>query len=184
MKLITLTLAGLLATAAQATPLLNLDPASGNLTGLPGSTVGWGFTLTNTTDFLVVTGASFVPVPLSSFGTFTDFISTGPLLVLGPAPESPTITEAFNAATLSGIGAFHIAPTASGTASGTIVINYALFSVSPNDPNFDPDLDVVLPDGALRAAASVTAATAAPEPATFGLIAFALLLIRATPARR
>uniref|UniRef100_Q01YA9 PEP-CTERM protein-sorting domain-containing protein n=1 Tax=Solibacter usitatus (strain Ellin6076) TaxID=234267 RepID=Q01YA9_SOLUE len=184
MKLITLTLAGLLAASAHAAPLLNLDPISGNLSGLPGSTVGWGFTITNTMDFLVVTGASFVPVPLSSFGTFTDFISTGPLIVVGPAPESATITQAFNAITLTGIGAFHIVPTAAGSVSGTIVINYALFSVSPNDPSFNPDIDLLVPDGALRATASVTAATAAPEPATLGLVAFALLLIRFTPARR
>ena len=81
--LATVFLAGWLAVSAHAGPVFQTDPLNGALFGAPGSTVGWGFTLTNTTDFLVVTGVSFVPAPLSSFGTFEDYLSSGPLIVVG-----------------------------------------------------------------------------------------------------
>ena len=35
------------------------DPANGALTGAPGDVVGWGFTMTNNTDWLIVTQAAF-----------------------------------------------------------------------------------------------------------------------------
>src|SRR5262245_52085410 len=122
-----LSLAGLLATAGQAAVIFELTPPGGAIAGLPGSTIGWGFTLTSTEDFLVVTGAEFTPAPLSSFGSFEDFISTGPLLVIGPAPESPTLTQGFDATLRLGVGAFHLAPTAAGSVSGSLVLHYALF---------------------------------------------------------
>jgi len=170
-------LAGMLTAGLYAAPVLTLAPGSGSLSGLPGTTVGWGLTLANPTDFLVVTGASFTPAPLTFFGSFEDYISTGPLIVVGPDPESPVLSQDFDVAARTGVGAFHIAPTAAGSISGAIVINYALFSRSPNDPDFNPDTDLLVADAALRAPATVSIV---PEPATavlWGLGALGLGLI-------
>src|SRR5262245_53600446 len=72
----------LLCTGALAAPILDLIPSIGTIGGMPGDIVGWGFTLTNTTDFLVVTGADFVPP--SPLGVFNDFIGPN-FIVVGPA---------------------------------------------------------------------------------------------------
>src|SRR5689334_2177161 len=89
---------------AHAAPLLTLSPASGGLSGSPGATVGWGFTLTNTTDFAVVTGTSFVPSPLSSVGTYEDYLGPrGTPVIVGPGPlDSPVYSEPFNSGTQTG----------------------------------------------------------------------------------
>ena len=170
----TLFAACLLAASAQAAVMFQLDPVGGAVAGNPGETVGWGFTLANDTDFLVVTSASFVPTPLSAFGSFEDYISTGPLLVVGPSPESPSVTQAFSVLLRTGVGAFHISPTAKGPVGGSVVIHYSLFSVSPNDPNFDPDVDTLVPDGTLTARAAVDAV---PEPGSFALVGIAALVL-------
>ena len=170
----------------RAAPMLTLSPDASPLTGAPGSTVGWGFTLTNTSDFLVVTGVSFVPTPLSSFGTFQDLLSTRPdLVVVGPSPESTSLSESFNLGVGTGIGAFHIAPTAAGSVSGDIVLNYSLFSMDPNDPNFDPG-SVIVPDGSLSARASVSVASGVPEPGPWGLVmvGIGLVAVRLKGSRR
>ncbi len=57
---------------------LTLDPPSGAIVGPAGSTVGWGFTLTNTSDFAVVSGSDFCVGVLTSpcsntFGTYSDY---------------------------------------------------------------------------------------------------------------
>ena len=50
-----------LAPAAQSATL-TLDPTDGALTGLPGTTVGWGFTFINDTDFALITGTAVLHV--------------------------------------------------------------------------------------------------------------------------
>jgi len=42
----------LLCPVMKGTPLLQLIPSGGALSGAPGAMVGWGFTITNTTNFL------------------------------------------------------------------------------------------------------------------------------------
>lgn len=160
---------------AAASPILVLDPPGGDLVGGPGSTVGWGFSLTNNTDYLVVTGATFAAPP--SLGTFTDFISAFNFFIVGPAPETTTVSQVFNASLFTGIGSFAISPLAlPGThASGQIVVTYDLFAVSPNDPLFDPDTDTLSNGNLLRVDASVIVPSATvPEPATFALVSGAL----------
>src|ERR1700686_1249537 len=75
-------IAGLtLSPAAHGGPIFTLDPPSGGLFGNIGATVGWGFTLSNSTNFLLVDRTDFCvgadatscPVPL---GTYTDFTSS------------------------------------------------------------------------------------------------------------
>jgi hypothetical protein len=142
------------AAAAHAVPTLQLDPVGGAISGAPGATIGWGFTITNSTDFIVVTSATFTGSPP---GTFTDFISAFNFIVVGPSPENSSVSQTFDATTMAGIGSFAISAGAmSGTTSGQIELTYDLFSRSPNDPSFDPDTDTLATDQVLSAAASVT----------------------------
>ena len=87
-----LLLATALALGAQGAVILTLIPTGGNLSGTPGSTVGWGFSISNDTDYLLVSSADFCsgaalpPCPLF-IGTFDDFIAAQhPLdpVVVGP----------------------------------------------------------------------------------------------------
>jgi hypothetical protein len=176
--LTSLMFAGLLAAGAQAAPVFTVIPFGGITGSGPGQTVGWGFTLINLSDFLVVTGSSFTPP--SPLGTYEDYISTGPnLVVVGPAPESSTVTQFFNPTLRTGVGAFHIIASAPiVTIHGTLTIDYALFSVSPNDPNFNPDTDTVVADAILSQPVTVAVV---PEPGSWLLLSAAVpvfLLLR------
>ena len=173
---------GLLLTSAWADPILTLIPADGAISGTPGTTVGWGFTLTNDAHYAVITGRGFCdstssPLPdiclppSPNLGTYTDFAGAQ-FLVAGPSPENTVISQTFDNTALTGIGSFVIDPSASGTASGIIVLTYDLFSVSPNDPAFSPD-DELSSGNYLTAAASVTAV---PEPASISLLGAVLLV--------
>jgi hypothetical protein len=132
-----------LAAPARAAPILTVTPNDGALYGKPGETVGWGFTLTNDDDYLVVTGVEFLPASLP-IGTFVDYLSLK-FIVVGPAPESETIFQVFDPDPdpehTTGLGAFEIDPfaTIGSIAAGSLTLTYDLYPVSPNDPNFDPD---------------------------------------------
>ena len=170
--------AALVIGGTHAAPILTLDPAAGALTGAPGSLVGWGFTITNTSDFLIVTSADFSP--LSSLGTFTDFIGPN-FIIVGPAPESPSVSQAFDAGLLTGIGSFAINPSAliGSLASGLITLTYDLYSLSPNDPNFDPISDGISFGNLLTADASVRVGNGnpIPEPGSLALVVLALVVL-------
>jgi hypothetical protein len=170
----------LLVTPAHAVTSLTLIPPDGAISGPAGTTVGWGFTFTNDTNFAVITGTQFcgagsVPpicLPLSpNLGTYTD-IAGSQFLVIGPSPESPSITQSFNNALNTGLGSFALNSTASGTVSGVIEVSYDLFSVSPNSPNFSFE-DVIANGLFLTSPASVTVGSVAavPEPGTLLLLA-------------
>jgi len=163
---------------AQATVLLQLDPVGGAISGQPGETIGWGFTLSNDTDYLVVTSASF-NAP-SSMGSFTDYISQpSNFFVVGPPPESSTVSQVFDQTLMTGIGSFTIDPTAmiGSVVNSSIVLTYDLFSVSPNDPSFDPDVDTLSNGNLVTATASVSVVpgVAVPEPSTIFLIVLGFL---------
>lgn len=171
-------------------PLLQLLPASGALSGAPGSTVGWGFTITNATNFLVVTGSDFCegavvsPCP-HTIGTYTDFIGAFNFIVVGPAPESAVVSQAFSLPAMTGVGSFQINGTAHAgdVASGQIRVSYDLFRRSPNDPNSDSTVDTISTGNVLTAAARV-AVTGVPEPASLGLVGIALIGVAALKRRR
>lgn len=154
-------LGALFCAQAQGTVILQLDPVGGAISGTPGATIGWGFTLTSDADYLVVTSASF-NAPVSA-GFFTDFISQN-FFVVGPPPETSPVTQAFDPILMTGIGSFAIDPNAptGSIVNNPIVLTYDLFSVSPNDPLFDPDADTLSVGNIVTASASVTVI---PEPA-------------------
>lgn len=159
---------------AHAAVTLQLDPSGGALSGASGTSVGWGFSLSNTENYLVVTSAAFEPP--TSLGTFTDYISAAEnFFVVGPGlGASTTWAQSFDADTHTGIGSYAISPSATPltSASGEIVLNYDLFSRSPVDPNFNPDTDTLSNGNVLKANAAVAVV---PLPAAVWLFGSALL---------
>jgi hypothetical protein len=189
-----------IASQAYADPTLTLDPTDGTLSGTAGQTVGWGFTLDNSADFLVVTGSQFCGsgstppfcnTPSPTLGTYTDL--AGPqFLVVGPTPENPSLTQAFDNTLQTGLGSFAIDPAATpgSSVTGSIDLTYDLYSVTPNAPNFDPNADLISTGNFLVAGATVnvTSPTSVPEPGTLPLMitamgAFGLLCARNRRAR-
>jgi hypothetical protein len=158
---------------------LTLDPTNGALTGPAGSTVGWGFTLTNTsTDlFAVISGSDFcvgvITSPCStSFGTYTDLAGLQ-FIVVGPSPESNSFAAVFDNTLGTGLGSFLIDPGATGTVTGQILLFYDLYNLDPNSPAFDPLANTVSVGNLLTAPASVTVGnptTSVPEPSSLALV--------------
>jgi hypothetical protein len=184
-----------LVTAANATAILTLSPTSGALSGQAGSTVGWGFTLSNSSDYAVVSSSNFCLgssgatslCVASTIGIYTDEIASS-FIVVGPTPESPVVTQAFSASLATGVGSFSITPgePVGATNVGQLVLTYDLYSVDPNSGTFDPIADLVSAGNFLMAPASVSVAsipvTTMPEPASGWLVAMVgggfLLLFR------
>jgi hypothetical protein len=154
-----------------AGPILTLSPSNGVLSGTPGSTVGWGFTLSNDSGFLVPSQVVFCEGAFNAacaptFGTFTDFAAQFQINVVGP-----TVTQTFDNATQQGIGSFKINTNAPAgvTDTGTIFLVYDTFSCDITDNNCDPVQTAF--SQLLSAPASVNVAGAAvPEPGSAGLI--------------
>lgn len=167
-------------------PVLTLDPTDGALTGPAGSTVGWGFTLTSTSpDFAVITGSDFCVGPITSpcsnsLGTYTDFIGNQFVVVGEGSMENPG-PEAFDDASMMGVGSFLINPGATGSVSGDVVLSYDLYSVDPGASNFDSIADLISTGNYVEAAASVTVGNSTtspmPEPSTPPLVLVGLAAI-------
>jgi hypothetical protein len=173
----------LFAGIAPATAVFAFDPIGGSLSGTPGSTVGWGFTISDSTEFVLIMQSDFCPpgsvegdltCPNSPVGTYNDF--TGGAPIIGPSPDSPSVTQAFVLATEQGYGSFHISPTAGiGTVlPGEIAIVYLLFT---GDPNTDPTATQIGGDNFTSLPASITVIGGAtvPEPSAILPLGIALL---------
>lgn len=177
-------LAALLAAgAAQATTSFALAP-SPLVSGLPGATVGWGFTLVNDEDFLVVSSAGFDGGGAS--GVFTDFISAANFFVVGNAPDgSTTWSQRFDATARTGVGRFVIDAAAQpgSLLIGMVTLTYDVYARSPLDPAFDPDVDTLALGRTVQAAASV-AVGVVPEPAPWQALAAGLAVLAALWRRR
>jgi hypothetical protein len=156
-------------TASADTVSLSMTP-SGTASGLPGSTVGWGFSLANgSSDYLLVSNSYFCESgqdPLfttctQSLGTYNDFIANNFTLI----NPGDTATQSFD------------------SSSSTVV--YDLYTVSPEDPNFDPSADLV-PGGDMEISANaevdVTGISSVPEPGSLVLLGSALVALAALRA--
>lgn len=164
-------------------PSLTLLPTS-SLSGLTGSTSGWGFSISNPANYIEITSASFC-LNLANFptsclspvtGTFTDFISGFQDIIVGPGGSA---SQAFDLNGMTGIGSFSFSTP--GTDTGGIFLRY---NQTANDPTSD-DPGVTVNDLVFSASASVTAAApAAPEPGSIGLATAALSFLMLCVRRR
>jgi hypothetical protein len=87
--------------------------------------------------------------------------------VVGPSPDSPTVTQNFNLGAQTGFGSFQInggAPPGT-KLNGEIAIVYDLFT---GDPNTNPAATQIGGDNffSLPASVTVTGSASAPEPGT------------------
>jgi hypothetical protein len=158
----------ILAAALTCLPLVagsvtfTLSPVGGEISGSPGDTVGWGFTLDNETgDYLYVNYAEFVSG--TALGTpgdnSVDYSEAAG--ELGPSPYSTAYTATgFDNATM-GIG-FLIDPSAVVGASwaGQVVLQYELYSTDPSidggmgdlgpfTASADAQIDIVAPESSV-----------------------------------
>jgi hypothetical protein len=107
-----LALACVLAVMAGAAPILELIPADGQIQGMPGSTVGWGFSITpSSTEWISVTGSFLLFETNPGIGSYEEFIG----FKGGPddgviVPGGAIWHEEFDAASSMGIGSYTIAP--------------------------------------------------------------------------
>jgi hypothetical protein len=169
-----LTAAAFLSALASGSPVFTSTPANGALFGAPGSTVGWGFTIADSAEFVLLSQTGFCvtavqvsdlpcTAQIQAVGTYTDFSFNAP--VVGPPSDSSPVARNFDSIGHNGFGEFQISGGAAvGTIlSGEIAIVYDRFT---SDPNTDPNAVQVGGDNftSLPASVNVTAITAAPEP--------------------
>jgi len=172
----------IVAGSGQAAPIFALNPGSGGLSGTQGSTVGWGFTITNTTTFLEVVqtdfclpGSDATDLPCAgafpSLGSYTDFTALSNFVVVGPSPYTTTLTQNFDLNLQTGFGSFTILHNASlGTSLGEIDVIYDLFDGDPANGGMQLGGDNFV---ALPASITVAAAATVPEPGTGLPVCFA-----------
>jgi hypothetical protein len=165
--------------AGNAAPILMTIPAGGAVTGSPGQTVGFGLTITNDTPYYLLFDASYFceagqdPASTTctqSLGMYQDYIANNGTEV---APSS-SLTESFNVNTMTGFGAYNIAPTAlaGATDSGSLVATYMEYQGDAFAGGTQVSGDIEI-----SASASVTVipASAMPEPSSGILITIGAL---------
>jgi hypothetical protein len=171
--------------SAGASATLVLNPVNGALAGAPGQSVGWGFEISDNTDWLVVTGTGFCTNfntstpdvfpctnPVSG-GTYTDFSNFNFVV---SAPNSPDTSQqnfsynppCANPGDCTGTGAFTISGNGTGLLSGVIVVDYNLFNGDPSNGGTQVGGDFFV-----TANASVSVLVV-PEPATWLLLGSSL----------
>jgi len=126
------------AAGARASAVIALVPPDGIVSGASGSTVGWGFTLTNGTDWVSIDSVTTEneTSPLGGLsGGFTSYMDLLGGLSNGVTPPNQTWTLTFSPGSPgTGLGQYAIDPgTPSGASdSGDFVIYYDEFSADPN----------------------------------------------------
>jgi len=166
------------------TATLTLDPVGGSISGLPGQTIGWGFTLTsNATDWISVTSSALTFETNPSLGIYTDFIGlqSGPSPSFAVAPGA-SWTEVFDGIS-QGIGSYALDPGAIPFSqnTGQLMVFFDIFNGDPTNGGIQTGSDFV------SAAFSITVdapAPSVPEPATLGLTFLALAVFAADRAKR
>jgi hypothetical protein len=170
---------------------LTLAPSDGIVSGLPGSTVGWGYSIQNgSDDYLLVENSYFCagaenPLfttcsPSLGGSTYDDFIASN-LTEVTPGGEA---SQSFDANTDSGVGEYNIAASATPGQSdtGSVAIVYDLFTTDPLSASYS--CCQVGGDMELSAPAEVVVAgkSAIPEPRLAILLGFALAALIVRPA--
>jgi hypothetical protein len=159
--------------------MITTDPPGGAVTGSPGQTVGYGFTITNTTPYYLLFDNSYFCEPsqdpefttcTQSLGTYQDYIANNFTEV---APMS-SLSESFNANTMTGFGAYDISPTAmvGATDSGNLVATYMEYQGDPFNGGTQASLDIEL---SAPASVTVIPVSATPEPSSAILAALGAL---------
>jgi len=146
----------------------NLIPASGGVSGPAGSTVGWGYSITNesTTDWLLTTNLNSDSFANGTANSLFDFPEVAP---------GATVTEPFDA--INSLGLFELtwdpgAPSGF-VNSGNFVLSAQWYDGDPfNGGNFTADA----PDTNAAYSATVSS-SAAPEPALLPVILLVLAVL-------
>jgi hypothetical protein len=163
------------ATGNAGTITLDLDPPGGTLSAVPGGTVGWGFTLTNsTTSWISVTSSALTFETNPSLGVYVDFIGLqgGPTPFFAVAP-STSWTQPFDGVS-EGAGAYTISTSATAFAldSGLLMVGFDIFDGDPMAGGAQTGSSTVSAPFAI----GVSPAAQIPEPSTLTL-ALPLLLM-------
>lgn len=146
---------------------IQLDPPGGNIIGLPGDHVGWGFTITNNTSLWLFFSTSTLDFETNpGLGSYTDFFSnnsgndtSNPLALVDPSSTWGLVPYSYLGQ--AGVGDYWIDPGAGlgASDSGTITVYYEGFDCNPNVCG-----SPIETDGTTSAAFNVTVGT--PEPST------------------
>lgn len=178
-KKLTLTLT-LLAATTFAAPVLTLDPPTGAVGGAPGTTVGWGFTLTSDPNLWLSAIGSFILNETNpGLGTYTDLIGTlGGPTNFSLAPGASPWQQVFNFTNQLGLGFFEISNSAmiGSSNSGTIRVLVEAYNDDPfvcggNCVENTFELDVPFRVTVNEPTPEV------PEPSTWVMLATALVLL-------
>jgi hypothetical protein len=150
---------------------LTLTPAT--ISGAPGTTTGWSYSLDNdTANWIVINSvvdSGFNP----AFGTFTEYAASNFNVV---APGT-IFSETFNLSLLQGFGQFDIAPgaTIGDFSIGSFLVGFDTYS---SDPLVDGGIGFISGLGTFDISfARVDAVDPVPEPATLALTGAALLAV-------
>lgn len=170
-----------------ASPVITIIPSDGDISGVAGTEVGWGFAVTSDP----IEWISFVvSVPVAesnpSVGFYSDFIGFqgGPVNNVLP-PGSIVWTEPFDPSGI-GLGSYTIDPAAATGAvdSGMIDVQYETFL---EDPNLCPTCATGFGDALVPFTVTVTdtvTASATPEPSPLILVGLGGALLLAGRRRR
>jgi len=174
-------------------------PAGGVIDAAAGGFNGWGFDITDTTDFISLDSTVFNLTSVNGvpetgafpIGTYTDLTPNllgpaGGLFVVGSGvfANGTEVIQPFapvggtpNPGQDIGAGEVVLNPgVLLGTdVKGNIVFTYEEWSVSPNDPAFDPDVDLVATGQTASVPVEVVAGV--PEPGSIVLLGSALVAL-------
>jgi PEP-CTERM motif len=159
----------LAAAAAHADPI-SLQPGS-SISGMPGSTIGWGFTLAPDPQFAVsIIGSFLIDETDPSLGSYSDIASylggpsQGLLQPGGPSWIAPFVFNT-DPSQETGLGSFEINPGAQPgeSDSGSILVEYETFDVSP------ACMGCYVASSVFEVPFTVTVSDV-PEPSTFSMV--------------